>query len=271
MNAAASSPMPPADPQRGLELFATGTHAKGIIAVGTLAEGVVAIGVNAIGVVAIGLNAMGTLVGIGLNACGVVALSAVNSIGILAFSVVNAIGAFGDGWVNGLLHPVLGGLLVVLSLVLAAKLRQAGDWERPALPSLTPLAELQAGQTRAGWTKVRLLDVELDSLVVGDDDGEQAVRGPSPLLQQAAELHRAGRRELLLSIEVESAVDAAGADYRVAAESTIVLHAKAIRPVPRRPWWPQSPAELRRFVARSLWAAAPLGVALTFIATVLSW
>ncbi|MBW2527358.1 MAG: hypothetical protein JRI23_24460 [Deltaproteobacteria bacterium] len=256
--------MAPPDGER-LKLVATGPHAKGIFAFGALAEGFVAVGVNAIGVIAVGLNAVGTVAAVGLNAVGLVSLSAVNSVGIIALSAVNAIGGYGGGWVNDIVNPWLSGLVVLIMLFAAKKTADQGSWAEPELPPLVPLADLQAGNCQSGWCRATLLDVELRAVVVGDADGQQSIRAPAKVRQYASELAAGRRRDVLLRIEVDTALDEAPADYRVPSETALELHADEIRPAPTRPLWPQSAEELRWVIAKSLWVAAPLGLMLTVL------
>jgi hypothetical protein len=245
-----------------LKFLAVGNNAKGIVAFGVLAEGVIAVGVNAVGVVAIGVNAMGTLAAVGVNALGLFAFSVANSIALVALSVVNVIGGFGVGFVNSLVHPVLS--IPVLVAMVVVSLRVKGAWHSPEIPPTVPLASLQQGAERAGWSRVKLFGLGDNDLVVGNSDDQQSLRAGLAVRQQAERLLGARPRKVLVRVEVtEEHGTAPHADYRVAAERALSLHAVEIRPWPRRPPWPQRADELRWLVSRSLWLWAAVGVALT--------
>lgn len=241
---------------------AIGANAKGIIAIGTLAQGIVAIGVNAVGVVAIGLNAMGTVFALGLNAIAPVAISAVNSIGLLSLSAVNAIGGFGYGLVNELVHPVLGLLCLIAMVAVGFRLR--GRWRQPDLPPLVPPAALVAGREKQGWAQARLLAVDERGLVVGDDDGEIALKAPAKVRSYAEELLVKARPRVLVHVEVADEMgEPAAGDYRAAAERTAVLHTDELRRWPSRGLGPQDVEELRWIWARCLWLMAVVGCGLS--------
>jgi len=250
-----------------LKLFAFGVDAKGIIAIGAGARGVLAVGINAMGIFAVGVNAMGTIGAAGINAIGLFALSPVNCVGFFSLAGVNIISAFGRALVNEMTHPLLGVVFAVVAVIVARQI--SGAWQPQPTLATCGLVELLSGARPGGTVRAAVLSVEHGSMVVGDSDGQHTLQADRALLDQAAVLLQSGHPRAYFLVEVER--EASGglqADYRLAATPVAILHARELRPAPRRWRGPQSLAELNWLIRQSLYLSAAAGLVTCIVALI---
>ncbi|MCZ7680559.1 MAG: hypothetical protein M5U28_18060 [Sandaracinaceae bacterium] len=171
--------------QEACGIFALGQLATGVVAIGQVARGVVAIGQGAVGVVAIGQGALGVLYGAGMV----------------------AVGGRGFG----------------LALKLLPKVR-IERFERPALPPLSRLEQLRAGEPAHGWLLAR---VEDGALTV--DGAPLELEATAELAGQLREAVQAGHTHACVTVEVEDRAQPPQGGYRQAAPRERVLVGKRIK------------------------------------------
>jgi len=141
-----------------LPFFKAGNVAVGFIAIGNVAYGYIAIGLSvAVGPVAIGINALGTLLALGVNTLALLSFAGVNAGGFFTLAGVNAFGGIGGAGVNSGIHPLIGIVVGIGSLVAAFVIPKGTSPVALQAPGPTyALQDLMTGRVATGWVSARV-------------------------------------------------------------------------------------------------------------------